>query len=126
MEHARATLPPGLLEKDPLELPGSGPCVRPSKGRGRNAPPISPLAMETVERIDVLFDIERGINGESADQRLAVRKELSAPVLADLKAWMDRRTQEAVAAILRWPRRWTTCSGAGSCSPASSTMAASA
>ena len=32
-----------------------------SKGRGKNAPPISPLALEAVKRIDVLFDIERGI-----------------------------------------------------------------
>ena len=60
-----------------------------SKRRGRNAPPISPLALEAVKRIDVLFDIERGINGESAEHRLAMRQELSAPVLADLKDWMD-------------------------------------
>ena len=60
-----------------------------SKRRGKNAPPISPLALEAVKRIDVLFDIERGINGESAEQRLATRQELSAPVLADLKDWME-------------------------------------
>ena len=60
-----------------------------SKGRGKNAPPISPLALEAVKRIDVLFDIERGINGKAAEQRLAVRQELSAPVLADLKGWMQ-------------------------------------
>ena len=40
--------------------------------RGKNAPPISPVALEAVKRIDLLFDIERGINGESADHRLAV------------------------------------------------------
>ena len=57
--------------------------------RGKNAPPISPLVLEAVKRIDVLFDIERGINGESAEHRLSVRKELSAPVLADLKDWMQ-------------------------------------
>ena len=60
-----------------------------SARRGKNAPPISPVALEAVKRIDVLFDIERGIVGESADHRLAVRKELSAPVLADLKDWME-------------------------------------
>ena len=60
-----------------------------SKGRGKNAPPISPLALEAVKRIDVLFDIERGINGKAAEQRLAVRQGLSAPVLADLKGWMQ-------------------------------------
>ena len=57
--------------------------------RGNDPPPISPLALEAVKRIDVLFDIERGINGESAEHCLAVRKELSAPVLADLKDWME-------------------------------------
>ena len=60
-----------------------------SKRRGKTAPPISPLALEAVKRIDVLFDIERGINGDSAEQRLATRQELSAPVLADLKDWMQ-------------------------------------
>ena len=60
-----------------------------SKRRRGNAPPISPLALEAVKRIDPLFDIERGIVGESAEHRLAVRRELSAPVLADLKEWME-------------------------------------
>ena len=58
------------------------------KRRGRNAPPISPLAMEAVKRIDALFDIERSINGETAERRLAVRREQSAPLLADLENWM--------------------------------------
>ena len=60
-----------------------------SKRRGKNATPISPMALEAVKRIDVLFDIEREINGASAERRLEVRKELSAPVLADLKDWMQ-------------------------------------
>ena len=60
-----------------------------SKRRGKTAPPISPLALEAVKRIDVLFDIERGINDKPAEQRLALRQELSAPVLADLKDWMQ-------------------------------------
>ena len=47
------------------------------------------MALEAVKRIDVLFDIEREINGASAERRLEVRKELSAPVLADLKHWMQ-------------------------------------
>ena len=59
------------------------------KRRGGNAPPISPLALEAVKRIDLLFDIERGIVGKSAEERRAVRQELSAPVLADLKEWMQ-------------------------------------
>ena len=60
-----------------------------SARRGKDPPPISPLALEAVKRIDVLFDIERGINGEFAEHRLAVRRELSAPVLAELKEWMQ-------------------------------------
>ena len=44
--------------------------------------------MEAVKRIDALFDIERGINGETAERRLAVRREQSAPILADLEDWM--------------------------------------
>ena len=58
------------------------------KRRGKRAPPISPLAMEAVKRIDALFDIERRINGETAERRLAVRRGQSAPLLADLEDWM--------------------------------------
>ena len=46
-----------------------------------------------MKRTDALFDIERGINGESAEQRLAVRRELSAPLVADLEDWI--RTERA-------------------------------
>ena len=42
-----------------------------NKRRGKRAPPISPLALEAVKRIDALFDIEREINGETAERRLA-------------------------------------------------------
>ena len=63
------------------------------KRRGKRAPPISPLALEAVTRIDALFDIEREINGESAERRLAVRRERSAPLLAELEDWM--RTERA-------------------------------
>ena len=55
----------------------------------KDPPPVSPLALEAVKRIDLLFDIERGIVGKSAEERLAVRREMSAPVLADLKDWMQ-------------------------------------
>ena len=58
------------------------------KAEGKVPAPISPLALETVRRIDALFEIERGINGKSADERRAVRQELSAPLIADLEAWM--------------------------------------
>ena len=63
------------------------------KRRGKRAPPISPLALEAVKRIDAIFDIEREINGESAEWRLAVRRERSAPLVAELEDWM--RTERA-------------------------------
>ena len=49
---------------------------------------ISPMALEAVKRIDALFDIERAINGRSAEERLKIRKEQSAPLMADLETWM--------------------------------------
>jgi transposase len=56
--------------------------------QGRTPGVISPLALEAVRRIDALFDIERSINGQSAERRRAVRQELSAPLVADLESWM--------------------------------------
>jgi transposase len=56
--------------------------------RGKKAPAISPIALETVKRIDALFDIEREINGQSAEQRLRVRQEQSASLVAALQAWL--------------------------------------
>ena len=41
--------------------------------RGKRAPPISPLALEAVKRIDALFDIERAINGETAERSVTTR-----------------------------------------------------
>jgi transposase len=61
--------------------------------RGGTPGVISPIAVEMVRRIDALFAIERGINGHSAEQRRAVRQELSAPLVADLHDWM--RAQRA-------------------------------
>jgi transposase len=58
------------------------------KAQGKKPAAISPLAMEAVRRIDALFDIERTLNGQSAERRKAVRQELSAPLVADLEAWM--------------------------------------
>lgn len=55
---------------------------------GKKPAVISPLALEAVRRIDALFEIERGINGETQERRRAVRQELSAPLVADLEGWM--------------------------------------
>jgi transposase len=59
------------------------------KAEGKTPAPISPLAVEAVRRIDGLFEIERGINGKSADERRAVRQHLSRPLVANLKSWMQ-------------------------------------
>jgi transposase len=56
--------------------------------RGKNAPPISPMALEAVKRIDMVFDVERDINRLSADERLHVRRETSAPLVATLETWL--------------------------------------
>ncbi len=56
------------------------------KASGKSPAPISPLALDVVQRIDALFEIERGINGSSADDRRAVRQDLSRPLIDDLEA----------------------------------------
>jgi hypothetical protein len=58
------------------------------KAQGKTMSVISPLALQAVRRIDDLFDIERSINGQSAERRRAVRQELSAPLVADLESWL--------------------------------------
>jgi transposase len=58
------------------------------KAQGKTTSVISPLALEAVRRIDALFEIERSINGQSAERRRAVRQELSAPLVADLESWL--------------------------------------
>ena len=58
------------------------------KAAGKKEIVISPMAMEIVRRIDALFEIERPLNGQGADQRKAVRQALSAPLVANLRAYM--------------------------------------
>jgi hypothetical protein len=59
-----------------------------SRRRGKDPPPISPIALEAVQRIDAIFAIERGINGADSATRLAVRREAVAPLVEDLEAWL--------------------------------------
>ena len=62
--------------------------------RGKRAPPISPLALEAVRRIDALFDIERNLNGLGIAERLAARRQYCAPLIAELESWMrDERAR---------------------------------
>ena len=55
--------------------------------RGKNAAPISPIALEAVKRIDAIFEIEREINGVTAEERLAARRSRCAPLVAALEEW---------------------------------------
>lgn len=84
-----------------------------STSKGRTRTPVAPLALEAVTRIDEIFAIEREINGLSAVERLAVRREQSAPLVQDLKVWMDQKRAELsrhalVAKAMDYMlRRWT-------------------
>lgn len=82
--------------------------------RGGKAPEISPVALEAVTRIDVLFSLEREINGLPAVQRLDIRQEKAKPLVDELETWMrDHRaamSRHAPVAkaldymLTRWPR----------------------
>ncbi|MDX8475383.1 IS66 family transposase [Mesorhizobium dulcispinae] len=64
-------------------------------------------------RLDALFEIERAINGRSADERQAVRQEKSKPLLDDMHAWLLReretlsRSSEVLKPINYMLKRWT-------------------
>jgi transposase len=63
------------------------------KRRRKPVAEISPLAIEAVKRIDAIFEIERTITGKTADERLVVRQEFVAPLVAKFEDWM--RTERA-------------------------------
>ena len=64
------------------------------KAGGKSEIPLSPIAIEVVRRIDALFEIEREINGKSAEERLAVRRAESRTLVDDLVAYMREQTDE--------------------------------
>jgi len=82
------------------------------KAQGKKPAVISPLALEVVRRIDQLFEIERAINGQSPERRRAVRQELSAPLVANLEAWMREqraklsRSNDVAKAMDYMLKRW--------------------
>jgi transposase len=71
-----------------------------------------PNAGSNIRRIDALFEIERSINGRSAEQRRAVRQEFSAPLVADLESWMRAqraklsRSNDVAKAMEYMLKRW--------------------
>lgn len=83
------------------------------KAHGKKPAVISPLALEAVRRIDALFEIERGINGEPPERRRTVRQELSAPLVADLETWMREqraklsRSNDVAKAMDYILKRWS-------------------
>jgi transposase len=74
---------------------------------------ISPIAVEAVQQIDAIFDIERQINGLSAEERLSIRQQRVRPLVEALHAWMKaERARVPAKSVLakamdymlkRWP-----------------------
>jgi transposase len=72
----------------------------------------APIASEALERIAKLYAIESGIRGRTADERCAVRREQSKPIIDDLESWLraklaliSQKTKLAEAiryALSRW------------------------
>jgi transposase len=61
----------------------------------------------------MLFEIERSINGKTPEQRLAVRRERSRPLIAELEIWMRQQrallsTKNDTAKAINYSlNRWT-------------------
>ena len=94
--------------------------------RGKKAPAISPVALEAVKRIDVLFDIERDINGLSAEERLRVAAGTERAACGRAGSLAARRACPPVALGLRRQADRLHAQALGPALPASSTTAGSA
>ena len=73
----------------------------------------APIATEIVRRIDELFAIERGVNGQPPEARRAARQDHSKPLVAALEAYMREQYErlspknEVAKAIRYMLVRWT-------------------
>jgi len=73
----------------------------------------APIAAEAVRRIDEIFEIERAINGRTPEERLAVRRERSQPLVIALEAWLRQqrsllsKSSDTAKAIDYSLKRWT-------------------
>jgi transposase len=82
------------------------------KSQGRTTVSLSPLCLEAIRRIDALFDVERDINGRSAEERRVTRQALCGPRVADLHDWMREqrvklsRGNEVAKAMDYLLKRW--------------------
>ena len=75
--------------------------------RGKQAAPISPIALEAVKRIDAIFDVEREINGLSVEKRLAASARREAPPWSPRSKPGCAPSGPSCRATPRSPRRWT-------------------
>jgi transposase len=72
----------------------------------------APIAAEAVKRIDVLFAIEREINGMTPQERVRQRHERSRPLVIELQTWLRAqrakvsKSSETSKAIDYMLRRW--------------------
>src|SRR5262249_33223581 len=72
----------------------------------------SPIAKEALDKIGVLFDIERPIKGKPPEVRQQVRAQLAKPKLEELATWFDQQLQRIpgrsdLAQAIRYARsRW--------------------
>ncbi|MDK8875559.1 IS66 family transposase [Paracoccus sp. SSJ] len=63
--------------------------VKATARKGRSvAEEISPVALEAVRRFDTIFDVEREINGLTAEARHDARQRLVRPMVSDLHDWL--------------------------------------
>jgi len=83
------------------------------RAAGKTVIALSPIAIEVVRRIDALFEIERPINGKSADERRVVRQALSKPLVEELRLYLTEqraklsRGHDLAKAIDYILKRWT-------------------
>jgi transposase len=82
------------------------------KSRGERTGQIYPIALAAVQRLDALFDIERGINRLSIEERRAARQNHSARLMDELHSWLTTqlaklsRNHDLAKAINYMLRRW--------------------
>jgi len=73
----------------------------------------APIAREALQRISRLYEIETDIAGDSPAARLAVRRERTAPLVQDLRAWFEEMLNKLpgrspMAEAIRYSlMRWT-------------------
>ncbi len=83
------------------------------RAAGKTVITLSPIAIEVVRRIDALFEIERPINGKSADERRVVRQALSKNLVEELRLYLSEqraklsRGHDLAKAIDYVLKRWT-------------------